>query len=206
MRTTPQWLETGQYATFGAAALLMITVVLGARSHRQAMQAVGKDSAPSIIAAQHIRAALADMDANAANELLDDRTSGAARKAYEARRKEAVESIVTAAQNITYGDAELIPVRKLAYGLGTYTAMMQRARDLHEAGDRRFIAEWRAAAQYMDNTVLPAAALAKIFNNPAAFWQATKRDFSMFFCIFNQIAQRNFKLANATTAHSTHKI
>ncbi len=158
MRTTPQWLETGQYATFGAAALLMITVVLGARSHRQAMQAVGKDSAPSIIAAQHIRAALADMDANAANELLDDRTSGAARKAYEARRKEAVESIVTAAQNITYGDAELIPVRKLAYGLGTYTAMMQRARDLHEAGDRRFIAEWRAAAQYMDNTVLPAAA------------------------------------------------
>lgn len=158
MRTTPQLLQAGQYAAFGAALLLMLTVILGARSHRHAMQAIGRDSAPSIIAAQHIRAALADMDANAANELLDERTATASRKVYEDRRREAVESIVTAAQNITYGDAELIPVRKLAYGLGTYTALMQRARDLHEAGDKRFIGEWRTAAQYMDNTVLPAAA------------------------------------------------
>jgi hypothetical protein len=52
------------------AALLFAAASLGVVQARQAVQTVGRDAAPSIIAAQEIRAALADMDANAANALI----------------------------------------------------------------------------------------------------------------------------------------
>jgi hypothetical protein len=147
--TTPQFLHAGQACAFAAALLLMVTIIMGARTHRNAVQAIGKDSVPSIIAAQHIRAALADMDANAANELLGSEGVAAAKRTYDERMKEAVEAIVTAAQNITYGDAERVPIHALALGVGKYSAMMQQARDKK--------LPWPEASQFMDDHVLPEA-------------------------------------------------
>jgi hypothetical protein len=156
--TTPQILKTSVVAIWLACILLMTAAISGARSHRRAMQMVGRDAAPSIVAAQHIRAALADMDANAANELLNSKDAPAARLAFEMRREETISAIVSAAENITYGDTERVPIRKLALGVGTYVAGIQTARDRHEAGDRNFLTAWRMAASYMNSTLLPAAA------------------------------------------------
>ena len=87
--TTPQILKTGLVCIWIATLLLMTAAITGAQSHRRAMKAVGKDSAPSIIAAQHIHAALADMDANAALE---------SRQTFLNRREEAVSAIIAAAE------------------------------------------------------------------------------------------------------------
>ncbi len=155
--TTPRSLQVGLFAAFGSSLLLMIAAIGDARSHRHAMQAVGRDSAPSIIAAQHIRSALADMDANAANELLDPPNAAAALRTFEDRRREAADAIVAAAQNITYGDAERVPIQKLAFGVGTYSSQVQAARDLKAASDKRFIDVYRDATKTMDAVLLPAA-------------------------------------------------
>jgi len=64
------------WGSLGAICLGALLLFLAARSAvdgaRQAVQTIGRDAAPSIIAAQAIRAGLADMDANAANALLVD--------------------------------------------------------------------------------------------------------------------------------------
>ncbi len=143
-------------------ALLLIAVLAGVQRHMEAMTNVGKDTAPSIIAAQHIKSALADMDANAANELLAAPGQAPATvQAYEARRVEASTALIHAAENITFGDSERKPILDLQLGLGTYERLVQRARDLHEsagaAAAPAAVAAYRGAAALMDGTLLPRA-------------------------------------------------
>jgi len=139
-------------------ALLLIAVAVGTRVHRDAMQTVGVDAAPSIVAAQHIKTALADMDANAANELLGPAgTMPQAVAAYESRRVEASQALIAAAENITYGDSERNPILALQVGIGTYERMVQKARDQHEANSAAAVATYRQAAELMSQTLLPAA-------------------------------------------------
>src|SRR5215471_12750868 len=108
--TTPQLLKGSLGLIWGLSLVLLSTTLLGIAEQRQAMQTIGKDTAPSIIAAQHILAGLADMDANAANEFLDQPGQNQeVVKAYEARRQEVIHALLAAAENITYGDAERIP-------------------------------------------------------------------------------------------------
>ncbi len=156
--TTPQILKAGLYLTWGASLLLLIATLVGVQGQRYAIKTVGKDSAPSIIAAQHIKAGLADMDANAANELLvKPGQNPEAVKAYEQRRVEVTKALVAAAENITYGDKERIPIENLQLALGDYEAKIQQARDFHARGDLGFITAYRAAAEIMDNKLLPEA-------------------------------------------------
>jgi hypothetical protein len=149
--TTPQILKAGLAAIWIATLLLMGAAISGARSHREAMKTIGRDSAPSIIAAQKIRAALADMDANAANELLGGAGAKDARLHFDQRHDDAISGIVAAAENITYGEAERGPIHKMALGIGTYAAEIQTARE------RNSVPAWRHAAEFMDSTLLPEA-------------------------------------------------
>jgi hypothetical protein len=152
-------LKLSRAAVLTLDLLLLLAVVLGARVHRGAMQTVGKDSAPSIIAAQHIKSALADMDANAANELLGPSgTMQDAVAAYESRRVEASKALIAAAENITYGDSERKPILALQLGLGSYERLIQKARDGHESGSSgTAVAAYLDAAALMDGVLLPAA-------------------------------------------------
>ena len=156
--TTPQILSRSLWAIGILDIVLLIALLNGGRIHRAGLQTVGKDTVPSIIAAQHIKSALADMDANAANELLaQGGEAAAAVQAYEARRQEALEALITAAQNITYGDNERGPILRIQLGLGTYEARIQRARDLRQEGNEGFVAAYGIAADLIDREILPAA-------------------------------------------------
>jgi hypothetical protein len=67
MKTRPRWntpqiLKASRTAIVALMALLLIAVMVGTTVHRDAMKTVGKDAAPSIIAAQHIKSALASGD------------------------------------------------------------------------------------------------------------------------------------------------
>jgi hypothetical protein len=151
---TPQKLRAGLILIWAMDALLLLTAIIGVQLHRSAMQTVAVDAAPSIISAQNIKTAMADMDASLANELLGKPGEMAAEfKIYEQRRKEAATHLIDAAKNITFeGERELI--EGLQIDLGTFEAKAQRARDLHERNDRGSVDAYREAADVMDARLL----------------------------------------------------
>jgi len=158
-RTTPQWLRAALAAVCLAAFLLFLAAFFGAGQHADAVKTVGHDAAPSIVAAERIKAALADMDANVANELIakpgqdKESTTG-----YEKRRHELSDGLVAAAENITYGESERAPIRAITFSLGTYESEVAQARLLHgRGGDLAVLTTYAEANKLMQNTILPAA-------------------------------------------------
>ena len=112
---TLQLLQSSRAAILAADVLLLLAVLVGARIHRAAMNTVGRDAAPSIIAAQRIKSSLADMDANAANELLGSPGAASSFSAtYDERRIDASQALIDAAKNITYGESEEAPIQDAA--------------------------------------------------------------------------------------------
>lgn len=155
---TPQTLWAGLYMIWVLDVLLLVAAIAGARVHRDAMQTIGKDTAPSIVHAQHIKTALADMDADVANELLGKPGEMQNEvRAYERRRVEAAKALIEAAKNITFDRAGQDPIEALQVGTGTYEAKVQRARDLHDQGDAGYVNAYRDAARVMDDALLPEA-------------------------------------------------
>ncbi len=165
--TTPRRLQTALVVIAILALLLFLAVFSGVRQRRSAVQTVGKDAAPSIIAAQRIAASLADMDANVANELMVHKGENSQSiKGYDDDRATVTEGLVRAAENITYGDAERKPILTLASGLGTYEELAARARLLHEQQDPSAIVVYRQADDVLHQTLFPAAdALMKANND-----------------------------------------
>ncbi len=150
--------RVGLVSVWALDALLLLAFITGAGIHRQALQTIGRNSAPGIIAAQHIKSALADMDANVANELLEPPAQAPdAVRAYERRRAEAAEALIAEAGDISSGDAERKPIERIQLGIGTYAALAQKARDLRDRRDSNFIDAYRDAAKALDVELLPAA-------------------------------------------------
>ncbi len=155
---TLRLLKSGRLVIVVLDLLLVMAVVTATETHRAALKTVGRDAAPSIVAAQHIKSAMADMDADAANELLAaPGTASASAAGFQERRVEAVKALIGAAENITYGDAERGPLQTLEVELGSYEDLVQRARDFHANGDPKTVEAYRAAGTLMDGTLLPAA-------------------------------------------------
>ncbi len=156
---TPQLIKAGLSLTWGASFLLLITTLSGIQSAKLAIKTVGKDAAPSIEAAQYIKAGLADMDANIANELIEQPGQNqSAVKAYGERLEKVTTKLITAAENITYGDAERIPIQTLQIRLSDYIAKVQQARDFHQRRDLAGVLNaYRASAELIDQKLSPAA-------------------------------------------------
>jgi hypothetical protein len=157
--TTPGLLRLGLGAVWALSAVTLLAAYVGIDRHHHEMQAVGKDSAPSIIAAQKIRASLADMQVNVARELLDGSAAGRTTDAYEQEqdRESASTALVAAAENITYGEAERAPIRTLVFGAGTFEQDVARAKALHERHDPAYLTQLRSAEQVLHEQLLPAA-------------------------------------------------
>jgi hypothetical protein len=156
---TPQLLKSGLYLTWGASLLLLVTTIAAVQGQRYALKTIGKDAAPSIIAAQRIKTGLADLDANAANKLLVEAGKNpVAEKAYDDRRKEIIDATLSAAENITYGDAERIPIRTLFVELGNYLIKIDETRIFQtQKNEVAILAAYRAGADIIDTKLLVAA-------------------------------------------------
>jgi len=156
--TTPAILRLALGGTWALCVVTLLAAYVGIERHRHEMQAIGKDSAPSIIAAQEIRTSLADMQVDVARELLSATdASRAPAEAYEQRRHEAATSLVTAAENITYGNAERVPIRTMVFASGTFEQDVARARVLHARRDPGFLPQLRDADRVLHEELLPAA-------------------------------------------------
>src|SRR5262249_48102099 len=132
----PTRLKAFLYAIWGLAALLLLVGEGTLSGARAAMKVVAKDSAPSIIAAQEISYSLADLDANAGNYLLGTKAhQQEALRTIEQRRVTVTAKLVTAAQNITFGDAERVPINTMFDALGRYLELISEARYRKDLGD-----------------------------------------------------------------------
>jgi hypothetical protein len=156
--TTPAQLW-GLLGAVGLSALLVLVSVNSAMNDsRQAFRTVGTDSTPSINYALDLYFALSDMDAAAANYLLVAAypTPNLSRAdvvgQYEQRRQVASDRLVSAAQNITYGDRERRPILAMTAGLQRFDADVARAELLSDRGDRSgAIAAYREATDLMQD-------------------------------------------------------
>jgi hypothetical protein len=132
---TPRILRSGLYAVWGASLLLLLVSIAGVTSQRQAIKTVGKDAAPSILAAQQLRDSFADIDASLANELLLD----------------------PASKNITYPEEEKL-LQTLQLRGSEYFLRLQEARDAKRRGDNvAALAVYRSGAEIVDRDLLPQA-------------------------------------------------
>jgi hypothetical protein len=140
--TTPVQLWTLLGAVALSALLLFLAVSAGMADSRRAFKTVGTDSVPSINYALDTYFALSDMDADAANYLLVSQypspslSRADALSQYEQRRQTASDRLVSAAQNITYGDKERVPILRMTVGLQQFDADVARAELLSDRGDR----------------------------------------------------------------------
>jgi hypothetical protein len=159
---TPKILRSSLYAVWGASLLLLLVSIAGVTSQRQAIKTVGKDAAPSILAAQQLRDSFADIDASLANELLLDPVKN--RKelsqvfaAFDKNLKKIADRLVAAAKNINYPEEEKI-LQTLQLKGSEYFLKLQEARDAKRRGDNAgAIAVYRSAAEIVDRDILPQA-------------------------------------------------
>ena len=154
--TTPVqlWAQLGAVAV--SALLLFLAISAAMADSRRAFKTVGSDSVPSINYALDTYFALSDMDADAANYLLvseepsPNLTKADALSQYEQRRQTASDRLVSAAQNITYGDRERVPILRMTAGLQQFDADVARAELLSDRGDRAgALAAYREATDLM---------------------------------------------------------
>jgi hypothetical protein len=133
---TLQILKGGLYLTWGATLLFAIATISSMRSQRHAIKTVGQDAVPSVLNSQRIKDSLADMGANAVNQLLvKPGENPDADKGFEERREKLGLLLVNAADNITYGEQERTPITNIVNGLTKYMLVIQQARDANARGD-----------------------------------------------------------------------
>jgi hypothetical protein len=145
-------------AIFILAAILCAAAINAANQCREAIKSIGRDCAPSIIAAQQIKQDLAELDANSADTLL---AKSANLPIYRELQNQAAtlksqfsDSLVTAAQNITFGDSERVPITKLGYGIIRYCELVAAANQHQTDEAIPLIAN---ASNYLHSDLLTAA-------------------------------------------------
>ena len=128
--STPRLMQAGLAALAVTVALFWIVGAIVIANARRGVQTIGHDTAPSVVAAQAIRAHLSNLDAEAANAVL---TRGPAQvqawKDYAAEQALLSDYLVSAAQNITYGDAErkpILAIRRACNNTPTWSARPAR--------------------------------------------------------------------------------
>jgi hypothetical protein len=142
----------------GAALLLLVgetTLEIAKRANRK----IGVEAGPNIVSAQEVQAALADLDANAADYLLRRDQGEVASQLFELRRAQAMRAVLDAAENINEAIAEKIPLLSISENLGRYLELVAQARLRHDMGqDGAALESYRAATDIMHTRILRAAA------------------------------------------------
>jgi|SRR5579883_670828 len=127
--TTPRRLKAVLAALLAATGIFWLAAESEISRVRASVQTIGKDSVPSIVAAEDIRVLLARANVHAIQA-----TAGPPADAQEAWRLHdldmaaAADRLVTAAQNITYGDDERVPILKILDGMNVYAREVGVAR------------------------------------------------------------------------------
>jgi hypothetical protein len=157
--STPGRLKFALVTAWIVAGLLCAFTMAGTYQRYHAVHTVGVDAAPSVVAAQRTKVAMASLDVDVANELIaKPGAADATVQDFNKWRIEVGKQLVLAAKNITYGDAEQKPIEAMQAGASKFYMAVQAARDAHNRGDDKgAIVAYRAELSILDNELLPAA-------------------------------------------------
>jgi hypothetical protein len=122
---------------------------------RETIQSMAHDTAPSIIAAEHIRADLGDANADVTNLFLAAEEEHAEIwKGYQASMGRVHANLLAAAQNITFKNEEPAPILTIMRELGNYERLVGQANANRTGNFRKDLEE---ANELMNIRLLPAA-------------------------------------------------
>ncbi|UTH74562.1 hypothetical protein [Chromobacterium sp. IIBBL 290-4] len=127
---------------------------------REAVQIIGRDTAPSIVAAQNIRATLADAHTQVIDAFLHPDAAGQPNVgSFHQAIARVSQHLVFVAENITYGEDEREPIRQTITELAEYQRLVGMA--LAQNGDRRLLMQ---ADKLMRENILPQAQAVEMTN------------------------------------------
>ncbi|MFZ6742843.1 hypothetical protein ACO0LC_06455 [Undibacterium sp. JH2W] len=154
LRTTPGRMSLALGLSIAGVLLVALSGFNVYRGVREAVQTVGKDTVPSIVAAERIRFVLASAHANTMNTLLlKEGETGKASTAFRSDMEQAQRELLTAAKNITYGNEEQVPITTIMTALARYEHLLGRMQA--RSGDAA-LADLDSANALMQSTILPA--------------------------------------------------
>lgn len=164
---TPEILKLALAVSVGLTILLSLIVFCGWQQQENAVKTLGIDAAPSVVAAHRIKIYIESLDADLCNELLlPPASSSEWVKDFDRARAEIGSNLIAAAKNITYGDAELIPIQTIQEGLGGFLMSAQAARDEHNRGNNAGMLEcYRRNYRILKRDLIPAADTLNQANN-----------------------------------------
>jgi hypothetical protein len=94
----------------------------------KAAHSIGKDSEPAIVAAQNVRGLLGDAHANLANAfVLKEDQNGDHWRAYRDDMRDVHDVLLSASQNLAYGESERAPILTIMQEVGTYERLVGEA-------------------------------------------------------------------------------
>ena len=163
-------LRTPQRIRAGIAVVVLLAAAFFAHtfttlSHlRETVRLLRDETAPNIVAADAMRAELAELDALAAVELTGSISQRrAAHDKLESRRHELVARLLGAAENITFGDEERPLLLTLNEDLGRFFETMGDARARLEAGNAAAaLGAYHSAHELMEADLTVAAELDRV--------------------------------------------
>lgn len=166
---TPRRLRAILAAVCAFAGLLFASGEVTLEREHRVLSTVARDAAPSIVAAQELAVAIADLDAGLAAWLLSEpRLRERAAAQIQARRASLTSRLVDAAQNITYGEVERRPVTALLDGLVAHAELAGQARWLRDHGDDDGARlRYRESSLLVHGTLLPSTAALDLANRSA---------------------------------------
>ncbi len=150
--STPALFRLGIYAVFLATLLLLSAALADTFFARDALTKIGRQAGPGVLTTDRMQGSLLDLDASAVTEILMVGSSNPL--AFGIRRQEVADSIIGAAENMSYRDLERVPLRDLEIMFGFYCSDMEWAPDRWRAGD---LGGYRRAAARMDRILIPTA-------------------------------------------------
>jgi CHASE3 domain sensor protein len=155
---TPHVLQTSMVVIWVAALGLVLAANTSLADAHRTVQTIGRDTAPSIVAAQSMKASMVDMDANAANDLLGGPDGvQAARDTYNTDRSAAVAGLIRAAKNITYPEEEPL-IQTMENDMSLYAGYVAQAQLYNKVGDPASATKsMKTATDLMHQQILPAA-------------------------------------------------
>jgi hypothetical protein len=144
--------------------IAVVVIVLGTDcyfSHafmQRVAQTVGKDAVPSIVAAENIRTQLAYAHTQLANAFLNkEAADGPSMREYGKAMGRVHDSLLSAAQNITYGDDERVPILDAMTSLAAYERLVGGLLQTGPGDAARLQADLLRADDVMRTRVMAAA-------------------------------------------------
>jgi hypothetical protein len=154
LRTTPGRLQAAALTLIvGAALFWAVTTPLFSDLY-SAVRTVGRDTVPSIVAAEKMNVALADINTSFANAILaKDDDSKPSWHTIKENSDAVSHALITAGENVTYGAEEEDPIYAIASNLPVYFRLLGEARSRMQTDP---LPDTRAASDLMQKTIIPA--------------------------------------------------